>query len=382
MEKKKIAFYHNLTSGGACRAAYEIIYRLRESYNIDLYSVNNTKTILSKEVKKLNKLFFKQYIYKITVPENFINLQFFLLRKYKRIHQKIALDIDRKKYKLIFLTHDFLTKSPYLLRYLKTKSLYLCQEEPRELYRSNIFSTKLKHKIVNLLRSYLKREDLINVKSANYLFTNSNFSKKKLEKIYSKRFTVLQHGVNLKKFKKIRDSKKQKFFLSVGAFAKFKGYDFLIKSISLLPKQYKYPLIVIGDKGRDYIKLKKLAKEKKVRTIIRSHINDNKLIEFYNNTSLFLFAGIKEPLGLCILEALACGAKVLAINEGGISEILKNFNNNFLSIRNEKKFSHLIIYNINNTSYNYEKTKKYLLKKWNWQTSINQIRSLINKLSK
>lgn len=344
----KIAIFHNLPSGGGLRVLKEIIPILKKQNQVKVYTI------------KIPKFYsFIQYLY-------------FTLFKLKKINKNLAKEIDSKKFDIVIINHDYLTKSPYILRFLKTKNIYLCHEEPREFYSDkNILSSNLKHKFINKLRLPLKYIDKRNIKHSQINLSNSNFSKNKLESIYNKKFKKINLGVNKKIFFKNKNLKKSKIFLTVGSTSFFKGIDFLINSISLLPKKYQYKLIIVGNKGRDHKKILKIAKEKNINFELKNKVTNKELSKLYNEASLLLAAAINEPFGLSLLEAISCGTRVIAVNEGGYKEIINNKNLGELITRYELKFSEAILKNINSNIQSEEIVK--FQKKWQWENTVKQI---------
>lgn len=371
----KIAVFHNLPKGGAKRVIFEVFKRLSKKHTVDLF----TTTTSERKFLPLKRVVKKEYVFRLKIPKNFLSLQFFIYFKLSKIHKRIALKIDTNNYDLVFIAHDFFTKSPYLLRFLKTPSVYLCHEPPRVFYEQwALFSTKFKYKIVNLLRLPLKFIDLGNVKKADYLLANSNYSKKRLQNIYKREISVLKHGVDIKKFE-FKNKKKENFFLTVGGLALFKGYDFLIKSIAGLPEELRFPLVAVADDGRDAEQIFQLAKKLKVKLIVKSNLRDKALIDLYNQASLFLFAAHNEPLGLCVLEAMACSLPVVAVKEGGVPELFyKNYDG--LIKRDIGKFSKKIIdFLSKDNSRLKEKLRKHVEVNWSWEQSVKELEGFFRK---
>lgn len=364
----RIAVFHNLPKGGAKRVLYELIKRLSKSNEIDLYTTNEAE----KDFLPLDKFVNNKYVVSIDLSENFIRLQKFILKDLPEIHKKVAYNIDSKNYDVVFVNHDFFTKAPYILRFLKTPSLYLCHESPREFYENrSLFSTNMKYKLVNFLRLPLKKADYINARSADVLVTNSNFSKKRLQEIYKRKFKMLKHGVDagVFKYKKI---KRSNYFLTVGALAIFKGHDFLIDAILKLPIRFRFPLVIVADGGRDKSFILKKAKRLSVKIILKKDLSNSNLIDFYNRAKLFLFASHDEPLGLCVLEAMACGCPVVAVSEGGLKEIITNKFQGYLVKRDTDEFAKAINRAMEH-DYDEKTIRNYIKKNWSWEKAGSQL---------
>jgi glycosyltransferase involved in cell wall biosynthesis len=56
--------------------------------------------------------------------------------------------------------------------------------------------------------------------------------------------------------------------------------------------------------------------------VVTGHITDNELISLYTRCKVFVFPSLYEGFGLPILEAMACGAPVIAANNSSIPEVV------------------------------------------------------------
>ncbi len=345
----KIAVFHNLPSGGGKRFLDEVVSGLREKHNVSIFHPKKER--------------FKNYIHYL----------FYAYYSSPRIHKEIAKSIDSKNFDLVFVNPDYITKAPYLLKFLKTRSFYLCHEEPREFYNDRKYLTStLKLKIVNFFRKPLQLIDKQNTSYADYLIANSNFSKTKLEKIYNKEFIRIPMGVNTNIFSPKECREQKDYYLTVGCTAFFKGIDFIVRSISLLPEKHKYPLVVVGHEGSEHEQITQLAKNLGVKLIIYNNIDDNKLSHLYSGAKLLLAAGTNEPFGLSLIEAISCGTQVVAVNEGGYTEIITNEMFGELVDRNENKFSNAIIRRLSikgDKIFLHNQVKR----SWRWTNTVKQL---------
>ena len=270
IKKMKIAIFHNLRQGGARRTLIEIAKRLSKNHVIDIFS-------LDPEAKNNFKFARKTKIFSFSLSRNFLIAQKQIILELPRIHQKISKIINNGTYDIAYVNHDIFTKAPYILRNLKIPTIYFCHEPPREFHEAfSLFSTSLKLKIVNSLRYYLKYIDRKNAEAADILITNSKYSKKNIAKIYGKSTIKLRLGVDTSRFTYLH-RKRSNFFLTVGALAFFKGYEFLIRSIAMLPQRYKYPLVSIASGGRETNVIRRLGNQLNVELRIIDSVTDKSL---------------------------------------------------------------------------------------------------------
>lgn len=105
-----------------------------------------------------------------------------------------------------------------------------------------------------------------------------------------------------------------------------KDYLTLIEAYSLLPieTRQKYRLLIAGD-GPDKLKIQRKIEEKNLRDRIILLGNVNNPFTYMSKCKVFIHASISEGFAMSILEALACGATVVASDcHVGPSGILDN----------------------------------------------------------
>ncbi len=187
-------------------------------------------------------------------------------------------------------------------------------------------------------------QKLKNLKMADALLAISNYSKHEAIKylnINEDKIFTIYNGCD-DKFKKIEIDKEEKnkvlrkygirendrFILYVpGGFDVRKNVDGLIKAYSRLPSDIKNKFkLTIASKtdNDDKVILEKLIRDLGLQSniIITGYVSDEDLVKLYNLCDLFVFPSIHEGFGLPIVEAMACGAPVIASNTTSIPEVL------------------------------------------------------------
>ena len=335
----KIAIFHNLPSGGAKRYLYEVCSKLKEKhFEIDEYTISTASTY-----KNLKSFTSNKHVYSYHT-KHLLPLEIGrLLYVYRNLHKKIARDIDSQKYDFVLVNHDFLTKSPYILKYLKTKTLYICHEPQREFYEDpKYLAPYIKNRIANFIRLPIKYVDISNGSQAKVIISNSKYSRARLKEVYgNKSIYTVYPGVDRKIFKVSKHViKKKGTILSIGALNPIKGHDFIIQAIGKLNTKTKLSLTIIGSGTSDEKdKLYKLAAKNKVKMTIKSNTSDQELVKLYRSSHIFAHGAYFEPFGLAALEAISCNTPVIAVNEGGVGEIVKHKINGMLSKRDINEFA-------------------------------------------
>jgi len=113
--------------------------------------------------------------------------------------------------------------------------------------------------------------------------------------------------------------------LSVGRLEEQKNYQFLIKKLA----NSDIELDIIGE-GNKKEELEKLAKKNNVKINFLGRLDYSALQEIYKNYRIFIMPSLFEGNPKALLEALASGCLVVALNNKNISEIIVHKKNGIL----------------------------------------------------
>lgn len=359
----KIAVFHELNEGGARRAVNEISKRFKLNHIVDLYIVDeNYKT---DEDKFYTNIFLQKFklkkrsgknpairLYKDTIE---------LIKLYV-LHKKLAKKIDSKNYDFIFVHPSKYTQAPFILRFLKTKKIYYCEETLRIVYESELGIEKnislIKRKYEQINRKVRKGLDKKNISSADFIIANSDFTKKNIYKAYGLKSTVSYLGVNVNFFKTTSLSKENDI-LYIGSTDESDGFDLLHEAILKMSKKPSVKYHIVG----------------------KNWVSDNELRKMYQKSKIAVCLYKNEPFGLIPLEAMACGAVVVALDQGGYRETIKNGKTGYL-INNSKELKEKIEYLLSNSKVLEEFSKKAYIdvkNNWNWEVRTNNLLEVINQ---
>ncbi len=360
----------------------EQIKRFSESATVKVFSTkfNGVKDFLS--IDKLGGVSCKTY--RIDKPKNFLSYLKFIYLKLPKLHRKIAEEINKARFDVIIVTHDYWTKSPYLLRYLHrdTPSIYWCHEYPREFYEPiNWHVWGLRGRIAHFFRLPIKRVDQINVSHARSIVTISNYMKARLKNIYNREVFVVRNGVDVDFFQN-KCRRRERLLLSVGALNKLKGHDFIIRALGRTSYTKHFKLLLVGNGGRDTSLFREIAKRLGVRLEIREFVPDEELVEIYNRAFLLLYAPRHEPFGLVPLEAMACGLPVLGVKEGGVEESVKK-DVGWLVDRSIDKFSRQLDWLLRHRDEVEQRRKivrDYVTQHWSWDDAARHFLAILSRV--
>lgn len=404
----KIAAFQNLGTSGAKVAFYNFLKHLRlRGHQIDLYAFDNFFEKHFDFEKITNKIY--RYSYHIlgeTIEAKTYFVKVYLnhfqktvyFRYLRQRYQNIAHAIDKGKYDCAFVHNDQYTQAPYLLRYLKTPSVYYSHEPLREIYdealqRFNDTAAPGTKTFSQNLRSMpwrcglaasnklIKDADRGNILSAGYVLCNSQFTKASLRKAYGIEAEVCYPGVDVEYFHPLH-LPRENFVLCVGGIDVKKNHDFIIESLARIDKSRRPKFILVGPWTLKSYKqhLITLAKKLDVNFEIKELIAQEEILQLYNRAKLVVYTPIMEPLGLVPLEAMACGTPVVGVDEGGIKETVINGKTGILVKREAALCAQAIekLYN-DETLYNQfaREARHYVAKEWNWDRCTQRLEEFL-----
>jgi glycosyltransferase involved in cell wall biosynthesis len=113
-----------------------------------------------------------------------------------------------------------------------------------------------------------------------------------------------------------------RFFLHVGTLQPRKNIPVLLEALALLGRP-ETPLVLVGGQGwyyeTIYDRIGQLGLADRVR--FAGYVEDDQLPLWYNAASALVFPSLYEGFGLPIVEALACGAPVIAADTSSLPEV-------------------------------------------------------------
>lgn len=316
----RVAFFHNLPSGGALKTLYEKISALESrGTKVSLYTFSTSE----KDFLPLPKLSGEYWVEPIERAAD--------LKSYVAVSEKLATRINGGSYDLVYVDKCQTVGAPSVLRYLSVPTVYYAHE-PLGLgeYSRRRLSKARKVSLENLIskltrlgeRRVLKSEDRRNLLAATHVWTCSRFAADWIGEVYGLKPEPVYQGIDTNFLFPDSSVKKGNFLLSVGRLEERKGFHFVLEALSRIPASNRPDLKIVYDATEPGEK-EKLIEEARVLGVNIEWLHrpaQNKLRELYRSASLVLGAAYEEPFGLTPLEAMACGTPVVVVDEGGYRE--------------------------------------------------------------
>lgn len=173
---------------------------------------------------------------------------------------------------------------------------------------------------------------------------------------YRKQIRVIPGGVDIHKFRSVSTAdidrqfglKGEKVVVFAGKLTTYKGVKYLVKAA----KRIHGKVLILGD-GPERKNLQQMVKDEKITNVqFLGHLGDdtNFLVKFYTRADVFVAPSVwDEPLGLVILESMACETPVVVTRKGGIPLAVKDGKNGlFIRARNSNDIAEKVNYLLDN----------------------------------
>jgi len=249
-----------------------------------------------------------------------------LLRERRRVvHEFSHTPVD------LWLTYHSYYKAPDLLGPVVAGKLNI----PYAIFQG-IYSTKRRRQWTAKAGFYLNKNTLC---AANHIFTNKSVDLLNLKRLLPEnRLTYVAPGIIPEEFSFDENARKQlrrtwnvgddPVLFSAAMFrpdVKTEGLRWVIRACGELMRQgLNFKLVIAGD-GKERAKLQQMAAEQVAGCVLFvGKIPREDLYRYYSAADVFVFPGIRESLGMVFLEAQSCGLPVVAFNNAGVPEAVRD----------------------------------------------------------
>ena len=251
----------------------------------------------------------------------------------------------RKLYKSIKgfepdIIHSHLQESEFVSRLVPLSKDYKvawfshCHDSMPRLRPPSGFAPWKKSWIVSWYEHLLLRK-LYKQKQPQHFIAISKSEKKYVEDSKSVRgeITLLSNAINSHKFTKNPKQKEPDFLslINVGSFQAKKNQAYLLRVLGHLKKQKQFhsKLTCLGD-GPLRAPFIEEAERLGLSSSVASEGNVNQVAPYLWKNTLYVHSATYEPFGLVLVEAMAAGLPVIALDARGNRDIVKNGVNGYL----------------------------------------------------
>jgi len=168
-------------------------------------------------------------------------------------------------------------------------------------------------KVIQREISRLRTWDVGSAARVDDFIANSGFVRQRIEKYYRRQATVIHPPVDVDFFQPA-DKPGRDYLLLVSALVPYKNIGAVIAACRQLGEK----LVIVG-RGPEGKKLAKMAGRE---CEIMPAVSAEALKKLYQNARAFVFAGV-EDFGIAFAESLACGTPVIALDRGGVRDIVR-----------------------------------------------------------
>jgi len=306
----------------------------------------------------------------------------------------VAEVINAGDYDVALIDACRITQAPSVLRYLTLPSVYYCHEPPRRFIHKEARPAAAPLTPYQRARSWwhwpagkmydrvTSKLDAGNAAAATVILTNSQHTRDTIGKYYGLDSRLAYLGVDSDRFHPTGAA--GDYVLSVGTFEAHKGFDFLVRALARCPKP-RPRLVLVGneDSARVSAQLHSQARDLGVELETLVSIDHDRLVALYQEAAAFLYAPHKEPFGLVVLEAMACGIPVVAVSEGGPLESVVDGVTGFLVPRDEDAFAEAIGRVISDRDLARDmgaRARQEALARWSWDAAVDAIETELASL--
>lgn len=396
-QRMNIAVYHNLHSGGAKHSSYEIVRRLAGRHRVDLFCPGTADTGFFDfgEFVEENVVFEFRPGCLFRSPFGRLNpaVRWHDLARLEQVEWRIAANIDRRSYDVVYVQPCQFTQNPSLLYHLRTPSLYHTQEplrrfyepSPPRLYQNGRAWLDRVDPFIRLYNRRLQAMERRNISCATCIVTNSYFTREALYRIYGADARVVYHGVDVGVFRP-RGLPKEDMVLSVGALTPNKGFDFIIESLGLMPEWLRPALVIVSNyqEPAERAYLERLAAERNVDLSLRLQVPLDELVRLYNVARCTVYAPIMEPFGLVPLESMACGTPVIGVREGGVRESVIDGGTGLLVDREPESFARAVETLLRDRALAMrlgQQARDHVAAAWTWDRAVRELESYLQRIA-
>jgi glycosyltransferase involved in cell wall biosynthesis len=221
--------------------------------------------------------------------------------------------------------------------------------------------------------------------------TNSEYSREIYARRYGVPAAVCPYGVDTDTFRPL-GLPRENLVLSVGRLVNAKQHHLVIEAIGRLTTGSRPRLVIATPEWKDRLqeptyhdRLRTSAEALGVSLEIVYNPPQGDLVRLYNRAGAFVFVPRMEPFGLVALEAMACGAPVIGVPEGGVRESIREGTSGLLVPRDAAAIAQKLRYLLTDPEAGRRigaGAVRYVQEAWSWSRTIDRYEDFVGTLLK
>lgn len=254
----------------------------------------------------------------------------------------------------------------------------------RSIEKTNLRSGKLHAKFISypLEIKLFKRSDLITAVANSVAHELEEYG------LNSKDVIVVGNGVDESLFVPSQNQTKERYILYTGRLSYRKGLFDFIECGMILCSKYPDIKFKLTGKGPLKDKLMSIVAESgyEDRFEFLGHVNKSRLVELYQNATIYVLPSHYEGLPTTLLEAMSCGSPVVATAVSGTLDVIESGKNGILiPPKSPDKMSEAVSMLLNNEQMRKDlgtAARKRIEEKFTWTTIADKILECYKSIGK
>lgn len=312
-----------------------------------------------------------------------------LMPLWLRAQGQVAAHIDQSGPDALVVHPCRVTQSPHLITRVQVPTVYFMQEIRRVSYEAGYRAPprripgNLARGLDRVVDAWPKRIDRRAVAAADVLACNSAFTGEAILRTYGRVAHISYLGVDEERFVlPVRSTDAAcPYVLVAGGLEPLKDPALVIRAVGTIDIVGRPAVVVVGERTNDHYVdgLRNLARELSVELIV-SKVDDEELVELYQNAAVTCCASRLEPFGLTAVESLACGTPVVAVNEGGYREVVVDGYNGRLVPRDPMAMGRAIRSFMDGSPWSADALRCSVIPRFTWDSAMHRLQSIIDSL--
>jgi len=225
------------------------------------------------------------------------------------------------------------------------------------------------------------------IKSADKVCSTSKAMKKILIDEYNQsKVYLIPFGIDTNKFKPIKYSKNLFTIGTIKSIEDHNGIDCLLDATKILVYDYKIEInvLIVGSGS----KMKKMQEKSALLKIDKNvtftgFVEHEKVIEYFNQLSIFIAVSTRESFGVAVLEAAALGIPSITSDVGGLTEVNSNNKTGIvINANNPKELADSVMSLYRNKALREKfgnNARQRVVKNFSWNNNVNKMITLYNE---